>query len=91
MSDSVAAAFGELLLAARKEAGMSQEELAHLSGLDRSTISLIERGQVASRVATLIQVAGALDVDPCGLLPPLRWKPPAPAPEPKGAFERIGT
>jgi transcriptional regulator with XRE-family HTH domain len=82
----VAAAFGELLLATRREAGITQEELAHLSGLDRTTVSQLELGKASPRLETLIRLAGALDVDPRDLVPPIRWAPPSDSPRPEGAF-----
>jgi transcriptional regulator with XRE-family HTH domain len=87
----VAEAFAAVLLKARKAAGMTQEELADLSGLDRTTISQVERGKGAPRVETLIRLAGALDVDPGDLLPELSWEPTPPSsPSPKGRF-RMGS
>lgn len=82
----VAAAFGKLLLATRSEAGMTQEELAHLSGLDRTTVSQLELGKASPRLETLVRLAGALDIDPRELVPPIRWAPASDAPRPVGAF-----
>jgi transcriptional regulator with XRE-family HTH domain len=84
----VAAAFGDLLAAARKESGKTQEELADLSGLDRTSISQLELGKVSPRLETLIRIAGALEMDPRDLVPDVRWKPPATWPAPAGEFER---
>lgn len=38
-------AFGKRVRELRVERGMSQEELAHLSGLDRSYLGGVERGE----------------------------------------------
>ncbi|MGH2976014.1 MAG: helix-turn-helix domain-containing protein [Solirubrobacterales bacterium] len=84
----LAAAFGELLSAARREAGMTQEALAHRSGLDRTAISQLELGKASPRLETIVRIAGALDLDPCALIPALRWQPPASAPAPAGRFIR---
>ncbi len=45
----------------RLQKGLSQEELAALAGLDRSYISLIERGKKSPTVNTLLRIADALD------------------------------
>jgi transcriptional regulator with XRE-family HTH domain len=84
----VAAAFGDLLAAARKASGKTQEELADLSGLDRTSISQLELGKVSPRLATVIRIAGALDMDPRDLVPDIRWKPAATWPAPAGEFEK---
>lgn len=46
------------------EADISQEKLAEFSGLDRTYISLIERGKRKPTVETLVQIAKALKVKP---------------------------
>jgi transcriptional regulator with XRE-family HTH domain len=87
--EPVAAAFAELLTAARKEAGITQEALAELSGLDRTAISQLELGNASPRLATVIRLAGALDRDPRDLVPSIRWTPPANTPLPSGEFRRL--
>jgi transcriptional regulator with XRE-family HTH domain len=42
--DPVLVAFGQAVRQARDKAGLSQEELAHRAGIDRSYMSSIERG-----------------------------------------------
>ena len=42
--DPVLVAFGKAVRQARDNAGLSQEELAHRAGIDRSYMSSIERG-----------------------------------------------
>ena len=42
--DPVLVAFGKAVRQARDSAGLSQEELAHRAGIDRSYMSSIERG-----------------------------------------------
>ena len=42
--DPVLVAFGRAVRQARDNVGLSQEELAHLAGIDRSYMSSIERG-----------------------------------------------
>lgn len=52
--------FGAALRAARRSAGLTQEELAELSGLDRTYVSGAERGIRNPTLATLDRLAGAL-------------------------------
>ena len=47
----------------RKDADMSQEKLAALSGVHRVTIARIETGKISPTVGTLVKLAKALDVD----------------------------
>jgi transcriptional regulator with XRE-family HTH domain len=49
-------------------AGMSQEQLAHLAGLDRSYLGRVERGDNSVAIMTLCQVARALGVTGARLL-----------------------
>lgn len=46
----------EMLKAARKEANMTQEELAEKVGTKKSYISKLENGKVNVRLSTLIQI-----------------------------------
>jgi transcriptional regulator with XRE-family HTH domain len=54
--------------ALRKEAMLSQEELAHRAGLDRTYISQVERRQRNLTIIALSKIAGALSVSPDRLL-----------------------
>jgi transcriptional regulator with XRE-family HTH domain len=65
---------------------MTQEALAMRSGVDRTTISQVERGKASPTVSTLIRLAGGLDVAPSALIPSVRWHPASPAPSPSGEF-----
>lgn len=58
----VLVAFGRAVRAARKERGISQEALAHLSGIDRSYMSSIERGGQNVGLMSMSRVAEALGV-----------------------------
>jgi transcriptional regulator with XRE-family HTH domain len=83
---SIPDAFAEILSAARKKAGLTQEELAFLSGLDRTTISALERAAASPKLESVIRLAGALHLDPVALVPTLRWRPPVDTPVPNGEF-----
>ena len=58
--------------ALRVERGLSQEELAHLSGLDRTYISGVERGIRNPTIAVLEKIAAGLSVSAYQLLMPGR-------------------
>jgi transcriptional regulator with XRE-family HTH domain len=60
----------------RKAAELSQEELAHEAGLDRTYISQVERRQRNVTIVVLAKIAKALDVTPDRLLVSLRRKSP---------------
>jgi transcriptional regulator with XRE-family HTH domain len=62
MSLSLEEAFGQILKELRKEKGLSQEELAHKSGLDRTFISLLERGKRQPSLGTITSIAGVLEL-----------------------------
>jgi transcriptional regulator with XRE-family HTH domain len=58
----------------REELGLSQEDLADLTGLHRTAISLLERGERAPRLVTLFVIAGALKVPPGNLISGIYWE-----------------
>jgi transcriptional regulator with XRE-family HTH domain len=84
---TVAGAFAALLRNARREAGLTQEALANLSGLDRTTISQAELAKASPQLETLIRLAGALGREPSELIPKVRWEPPATFKRPEGQFK----
>lgn len=51
---------GQLIEEARKNAHMTQEELASLVGADKSYISRIENGKTEPKVSTFYRIAAAL-------------------------------
>lgn len=57
---TIHAASSHAVAAARALAGLSQKQLAALSGIDQSDISKIERGVANPSVATLDRIASAL-------------------------------
>ncbi len=75
MASSVALRFGRNLAAARRRAGLSQEEAAIRASLHRTEIGLLERGERTPRIDTAIRLAGALGV-PCEeLFEGIEWTP----------------
>lgn len=60
----VARAFGRVLKECRKARGISQEELASRTDIDRTYPSLLERGLRTPTLAMLLLIAQALDVPP---------------------------
>ena len=54
---------GELIVAWRQRAGMSQWRLAREAGIDRSYMSRIESGQRRPSYPVLVQIARALSLD----------------------------
>ena len=60
---------GQLIRKKRKEKKITQEALALQSGIDRSYIGRIERGEVNLTVEKLYEIATALEVDMKELLP----------------------
>jgi len=55
-------AFGKAVRAERAEQGVSQEELALRSGIDRSYLGAIERGEQNAGLLHLVRIATALNV-----------------------------
>jgi len=64
----VAKAFGAILRAARVAAGISQEVLAERADCDRTYPSLLERGLRQPTIGKMIDIAGALHIDPAALV-----------------------
>jgi transcriptional regulator with XRE-family HTH domain len=60
--------FGENLREARRQAGMTQVELASATPLDRAAISRLECGERAPDMRTLLRLCAALAVEPAALL-----------------------
>jgi transcriptional regulator with XRE-family HTH domain len=59
--------FGAHLRELRQKAGLSQEELADLAGLDRSYIGGVERGERNVSLVNIHKIARALKIRPGGL------------------------
>lgn len=58
----ISKAFGAILRRKREEKELSQEELAHICGLDRTFISLLERGLRQPSLSTVFTIADNLEV-----------------------------
>lgn len=65
---TVSAKFGRVVAKARIKQGLSQERVAELAGLDRTFISLIERGRRRATLETAVAIAQALGVSLSALL-----------------------
>ena len=59
--DPALVALGAAIRAARLERGISQEELAHRSAIDRSYMSSIERGFQNPGIISILRIASAMD------------------------------
>jgi transcriptional regulator with XRE-family HTH domain len=57
-------AFGQAFRAVRQEQGVSQERVSQEAGCDRTTVSLIERGLVSSKLETIVKMCKAIGVFP---------------------------
>jgi transcriptional regulator with XRE-family HTH domain len=64
--------FGANLRAARKAAGLSQEQLAYDAVVDRAAISVYERGGREPNLRTVLKLARALGLSPVVLLDGVR-------------------
>lgn len=68
MSITLEHAFGRVLLQERLDAELSQEELAHRSGLHVNAVSLLERGKRSPSLETVCRIAHALEQRPSDIV-----------------------
>ena len=61
-------ALGLAIRQARKVRGISQEELAHQSSIDRSYMSSIERGKQNPGIISVFRIASALNMKTADLM-----------------------
>jgi HTH-type transcriptional regulator/antitoxin HipB len=54
---------GNIVQRARKKRGLNQTELGNLAGLRQETISLIETGNPATKLETILPVLAALNLE----------------------------
>ena len=62
--------FGRALRARRKQAGLSQDDVAQRVGMSRTSITNIEQGRQHVSLHVLYDLAGAVGTTPGDLLPP---------------------
>ena len=68
MGGRAEAAFGRSVRQLRGERGLSQEQLAEISGCDRSYLSFVERGISSPSLDVIVKLAGAFKLAPSQLL-----------------------
>ena len=56
-------AFGTLIRRTRKKTGLTQSDLGDRAGLRQETISLVETGNPATRIDTILNILAALDLE----------------------------
>jgi transcriptional regulator with XRE-family HTH domain len=61
-------AFGKVLREFREAKGLSQEQLAEAAGIDRSFVSLLERGIQSPNIVVLLRIAEVLDTPAAELI-----------------------
>lgn len=71
----IAAQFGDNLARCRKQADLSQDEVAVRASVHRTEVSQLERGLRLARIDTLVKLVGALEVSPDELLDGIAWTP----------------
>lgn len=64
----VISVFGKVLRTLREGKKLSQEKLAEYCDLDRTYISLLERGLRQPSISTIFKIADALDISPSELV-----------------------
>jgi transcriptional regulator with XRE-family HTH domain len=77
-NEEVLTKFGLNLKKIRTRIGLSQEGLATIVGLHRTTVGELERGEQNLTLINLAKLAGALNVDLCKLLEGIKPKPISP-------------
>jgi transcriptional regulator with XRE-family HTH domain len=71
--ERIAECFAGNLLKLRRQAGLSQEELARRAGLHRTEVSYLETCRRIPRIDTLVKVGDSLDARPDQLLEEVEW------------------
>jgi transcriptional regulator with XRE-family HTH domain len=71
----VAGQFGDNVARIRRQAALSQDEVAVRASLHRTEVSQIERGLRLARVDTVAKLAAALEADPGELFQGIAWEP----------------
>jgi len=68
MGDNIHRAFGQVLREYRLKSSLSQEDLALEAGVDRTFVSMLERGKRQPTLGTIFRIATALGVSPATLV-----------------------
>ena len=68
MPEEIEKKFGIILKRLREDKNMSQEFLANDSDLDRTFISLLERGERQPSISTLFKLAASLGIKPSEII-----------------------
>jgi transcriptional regulator with XRE-family HTH domain len=68
LEEKIAKAFGNVVRARRIERKITQEQLGLDAGIQRKYVSLLERGENAPSLATVLRVSRALDIEPGALV-----------------------
>jgi transcriptional regulator with XRE-family HTH domain len=66
--------FGANLWLSRRRAGLSQQALGDLVGINRVNVSVLERGLRLPRIDTILKLAAGTDASPCELLAGMEWR-----------------
>jgi transcriptional regulator with XRE-family HTH domain len=53
---------GERIRTLRKQRGVNQDDFAHLAGIHRTHVGMLENAKIDPKLSTLLRVARALDV-----------------------------
>lgn len=77
MTEQLLSILGQRIRERRHRLGLSQEELAHVAGLDRSYVGRIERGEDNLTFASLVKLCLAMQCDIAALTAGLPPAPPA--------------
>lgn len=75
MAEDIKFLFGQNLKKIRLEKKISQEELAFRSGLHRTYVSSVERGERNISIENIQKLANALDVSIKSLIPDVPFSP----------------
>jgi transcriptional regulator with XRE-family HTH domain len=67
--------FGANLLWFRRQAGLTQQELADRIGMKRTVLSKLERGLQVPRLDTILKLVAGLEVKSCDLVAWMWWDP----------------
>lgn len=67
LSGAMATTLGDILREYREQAGLTQEQAAHRSGLERTHISMIERSVYMPTVKTFFAYCRAVDAEPADI------------------------